>query len=254
MTLTSGTQTLPVPPMQAARRPLRSRLWRLAYWPIAFGLIGLNGWWWWEDRPTLPLAQVARLVGGPRNAEAEQELRRIVRRSPNDGEALTLLARSLASRGDTRGCAEALHRVPFWSPSKPDALYGEGLSWLELDQARRAEAAFLQYLADDPNHPELAIRPRLLEVEERLFNLYALENRLEDARELVHQAHAKAEPRGKPIWLLQGLRTHVERVHPSSAIATLRKFVAADPEDWQARRRWPARPIRWTCPTRPIAP
>ncbi len=227
--------TTAVAPSARASRRVRGGIARVGSWAILIALIVGNAWLFWRDRPTLDLKTLGRQVGGPQSAEAESELRRIVRKSPHDADALLLLARALATRGQTASCAEVLHRVPFWSPRKAEALYAEMLSWLEADRARLSEQAALDYLDDDPNHPYP--RPNRGKVEETLLNLYALEDRWDDARDLIWRAYdASSGPSGRQLWTIHAARTHLERSNPAVAIRTLRRYVAADPQDWEARR------------------
>ena len=231
------TMLSPAPSARTAKpwaRSLGKLLIRFAGWSLALGLVALNAWWWWEARPIPDLKAVAAWIGTPRNDEAETVLRRSLRQSPHDGETLYLLARTLGAKGDTRGFAEHAHNVPFWSPRKPEALYGEGLAWLEIHSAHRAEQAFRQYLSEDPNHPEMA-HPNHAQIEERLLNLYALEDRWSDARAMISRAIESAGPTGRRIWLIQLMRTYLERSEPAAAVVALREYLQADPEDWDAQ-------------------
>src|SRR3954451_15170382 len=124
-----------------ATRPLPAR-W--AYRLAVVALVGVNAWWIVrENRPLPDLQDIARSVARLRYDESDCALRERLRRSPGDGESRMLLARSLAARGDLLGCARELHLVPPWWPSKREALYLEGESFLGADRARDAEAAWL---------------------------------------------------------------------------------------------------------------
>ena len=223
-------------------------------WPVVLGLVALNGWWWWDARPVPPLKMVEPWIGVERelghrtvawwdvgdvprdNSGAISVLRRAVRKSPNDGEARLALGRALGAAKDFAGCVEQLRQVPFWSPRKPEAQFGEGMALLGLNRAREAEATFLAYLAVDPNHDTR--RPNRVIVENKLWDIHAIEGRWDDARALAWRAYKDAEGRpGVQLKVLEVLiRTHLEQSSPDAAVARLVPIVAADPADWEARR------------------
>src|SRR4051794_35767685 len=129
----------------AARPPVRSlavvargllTLIRRAFWPSAIGLVALNGWWAWENRPLTDLRVVGGWVEAGRLDEAEAALRDWVQRVPDSPDARMLLARVLATRDDLVGCAAQLQGVPFWAPQKNEALFREAQSWQKVDRAR----------------------------------------------------------------------------------------------------------------------
>jgi thioredoxin-like negative regulator of GroEL len=206
---------------------------RRLYWPVVLGLIGWNAWRFWEDRPLPALKTVAAWMEAGREADAERALRAHLARSPQYGEARLMLARLLANRGDVLGCAGQLHEVPFWSPLKNDATFREAQSWLKADRARDAEAAFRRYLADDPNHP--VAKPFLRVAEVELINLLSLENRWDETRAVIWQAVPRAEGADREELLVMSLRTLLERSSPAASVGTLRRYVAADPSDTEAR-------------------
>ena len=225
-----------------------------SWWAAVLGLSALNAWWWWDDRPLPKLRWIERWIGVEREAGtrpvawwdigdvsrdndgAVSVLRRAVRHSPHDGEARLLLGRALAARKDFRGCAEQLRMVPAWSPRKPEALYFEAMSWLELKRARDGEAALRAYLDVDPNHPWP--RPRRVEVENKLLDIYAWEDRWDESRAVIWKAYEDSPglPLARRKLLETSLRTRLERSHPVAALANLRDLVNADPGDWEARR------------------
>jgi Flp pilus assembly protein TadD len=251
-TLASTAASASVAPLphRRVRRPLLLAL----YWPVVLGLVALNGWWWWDARPMPPLKLVEQWIGIERepgnrvvawwdfgdvsrdNSGAISALRRAVRKSPNDGEARLLLGRALGAAKDYAGCAEELRQVPFWSPRKLEARFGEGMALLELNRAREAEATLLAYLAVDRNHP--SPRPKRVVVENKLWDIYALEDRWEDARALAWRAYKDADdqPRVQLKILEVIMRTHLEQSRPDAAVARLGPILEADPTDWEARR------------------
>jgi tetratricopeptide (TPR) repeat protein len=198
--------------------------------------VGLNTWWAWDGRAAPDLQVIASWVATRQPEKAVRALRAFVRRSPFRGDARILLARLLAAQNDRRGCAEQLHSVPFWWPTKAEALYREGQAWLLVDRAQDAEAAYHAYLRVDPNHPVDKPFEGLAEVE--LINLYALEERWEEARALIWRQYDRVRARGQdPHELLfMSLRTRLETAAPHVAAEVLRRYVASDLTDMQATR------------------
>ena len=167
-------------------------------------------------------------------ADAESALREILRKSPHGAEARMMLARALAGRGDVLNCARQLHEVPFWSPLKAEALYREGQAYLQIDRAKNAEAAWLAAIEDDPLHP---VKPDLFhDICQGLLNLYAIEDRWEDAYPVMWTAYDHVAPVDQPVLLTMRMRPELERVSPKESIAILGRYVAADADDWEARR------------------
>jgi tetratricopeptide (TPR) repeat protein len=204
-------------------------------WALAAGVIAFNAWWYWRDTRAVPgLATVARWMARQRYAEAEPALREHLRRSPDDGEARTMLARLLAARGDLRGCAAELRRVPPWWPTKAEARYREGQTYLRLDQARDAEAAWRAVVEQGPPHAPAAAT--FQDACLALLRLYAIEDRWEDAVPLIWKAYDRAAPADRAGWLIVRLRSELERVAQGEAITPLRRYVAADPDDGEALR------------------
>ena len=124
---------------------------------------------------------------------AEPALREHLRRSPHDGEVMIMLARALAARGDVLGCARQLHEVPYWWPQKAEAIYREGQSYFQIDRAKDAEDAWLLLMKDDPLHPV----PGNIYHDAcmALLNLYAIEDRWEDAYPVIWIAYDHAAGR-----------------------------------------------------------
>jgi len=166
--------------------------------------------------------------------QAETALREQLRRSPHNVDARMLLARVLAARGDAIGCARQLHEVPYWSPSKAEALYREGQSYIMIDRAKDAEAAWLELIKDDPLHP---VSPDLFhDACRELLKLYAIEDRWEDAYPVMWTAYDRAAPVDRPVLLAMRMRPELERITPKESIALLQRYVAAAADDWEAMR------------------
>src|SRR5262249_12398969 len=157
-----------------------------------------------DHRPVSALATVTRWVNQGRTAEAEGALGEWLRRSPHDGEALAMLARVQASRGDLLGCARTLHKVPFWWPTKGAALFMEGQAFKMVDRMADAEAAWSELAAMDPLHPmpEVLTSKAVLE----LMEVYALEGRWEEAHKLLWKAYREAEPGERERYLVMRMR------------------------------------------------
>src|SRR4051794_29032389 len=119
---------------RSSRRAIRRPVADCGYYVIVVALVAWNAWWLGRDFWSIPeIRSIEQLVARGKQEEAVSALRAYLRRSPRDGHARMLLARSLAARGDLLGCASELHRVPGWWPSKREALYLEGESYLSVN-------------------------------------------------------------------------------------------------------------------------
>jgi tetratricopeptide (TPR) repeat protein len=224
---------MPVP--VRARRKLLRWLATLVLSAAFFGLLGFNAWWYWRDtRPVASLRTIEAWIAREQYARAEDALRAHLRRAAHDAEARMMLARVLAARGDMAACARELHQVPSWWPNKPDALFREAQAYLTIDRAREAEQALLAVIEADPLHPpgsELAH-----DASQELLKLYAMEDRWEDAFGVLWTAYDRSAPADRPVLLSMRIRCELQRVAPTESIKLLRRYVAADPQDWEARR------------------
>ncbi len=226
--------TVSSPPSQP-RRPRRSIIVTLAGVVLAGGLAAFNGWWYWRDHRPLPdLTAINELMRRQKYAEATRALAEVVRRSPHAGDGWIALARALAGKGELEACARALHQVPSWSPQKPEALLREGQALMQLNRARDAERAWFEAIHDDPLHPVAA--EIYHDAAQELLKLYAIEDRWEDAYPVMWLAYDHAPPIDHPALLVMRMRPELERVAPKETIALLKKYVAADVSDWEARR------------------
>ena len=198
-------------------------------------LSAVNAWWYWRD--TRPLPDVNTISDWMRREQytrAETALRELLQRSPHDGETRMMLARVLAARGDTLGCARQLHEVPYWWPQKAEALYREGQSYMMIDRAKDAEAAWLEAIKNDPLHP---VSPDILhDACQELLKLLAIEDRWEDAFPVMWTAFDHASPVDHPALLAMRMRPELERVAPTESIGLLKRYVAAVADDWEALR------------------
>ncbi len=229
-----GIQPTPALTGKLGRTSATGRLFGAASWVAIALLLAWNGWCLWLDWTPQDPAFIDALLAQGRNDEARQELRRVLRASPDDGEARMKLARVLAISGDRPGCAEQLRRVPPWSPAKADALFMEGQVAKLLERARDSESAWLALIADDPLHP---VPKRYFHGAARdLVGLYVLERRLVEVREVLWKVYQTADPAERPGVLLQRIRAELDRIAHPQAAAQLRLHLAADPQDWEARR------------------
>jgi tetratricopeptide (TPR) repeat protein len=224
-------------PAPRARR--RSALPLLTKLIVAIGVVSLvafNIWWYWRDaRPLSDLATVKRWMSKEQYALAEPALREHLRRSPHDGEIMIMIARSLAARGDLLGCARQLHDVPSWWPQKAESIFREAQSYFQADRAKDAEDAWLLLMKDDPLHPvpENIYHDACM----GLLNLYAIEDRWEDAYPLIWIAYDHAAGSEERLnWLTMRMRAELERISHKESITTLRRYVAADALDLEALR------------------
>lgn len=207
---------------------------RLGYVALTVGLILLNAWWWWAGRPPVDMRTIDQWIAVGRPADAERALRQQIARSRFHGEAMMKLARLVAKRGDYLGCARILRDVPDWWPSKAEALFIEGQSFKQVARIRDAETAWKACVAGDPLHP---ILPRYQSGAAReLVGTYILEGRIDEARRLLMKAYELAAPSEHADVLIMRMRAELERIVHEEAVAKLRSYVEADPDNWESRR------------------
>jgi tetratricopeptide (TPR) repeat protein len=201
---------------------------------MVLALVVLNAWWLWGDRATPGMKAIGGLIARGRLDEAERALEWRLRWSSGDGEARMELARLLIKRGDYLAGARQLHEVPFWWPGRGEASFLEGQSFKRADRAREAEAAWKACIADDPLHP---LPSRMFHGSAKdLVTLYLLEGRLDEARQILWRAYDEATPEEKPGVLATRVRLELERIDHAEAVGRLREYLAADPDDHDARR------------------
>jgi tetratricopeptide (TPR) repeat protein len=199
------------------------------------GLSGFNAWWYWRETRPLPDPKIIdEWMSRERYVDVQQALREHLRRSPHDGEARMTLARALAGQGHLLACARQLHEVPSWWPRKIEALYREGQSYMKLDRAKDAEAAWLEAIKDDPLHP--APGGLFHDACQELLKLYAIEDRWEDAYPVMWIAYDHASPADHPALLAMRMRPELERVAPKQTVELLERYATAAPDDWEALR------------------
>jgi tetratricopeptide (TPR) repeat protein len=209
--------------------------WKLMGLFVFACVAGFNGWSYWRDARPLPDRKtIDDWMRRGHYVDAERALREHLRRSPHDGEARMTLARALAGRGDVLDCARQLHEVPSWWPRKVEARYREGQSYMQIDRAKDAEAAWLEAIEDDPLHPAPA--DLFHDACQELLKLYAIEDRFEDAYPVMWAAYDRAAPVDHPALLAMRIRPELERVAPKQTISLLERYVAAAADDKEALR------------------
>jgi tetratricopeptide (TPR) repeat protein len=203
---------------------------------MLLGLIGLNAWWYWRGtRPVPELQAIERWVEQGRLDEAQQALGERQAHSPHDGDSHALLAQVFARRHNPLASARELHQVPFWWPDKGKWLLMEAAAFRQADRLRDAEAAWQAIVRDDPLHPmdQAYITAAVRELQE----LFAIEGRRGDAARLIWSIYDRTDdPHQREALLIQRLRTEIKQMDPATAAGTLERCLAADPEDWEARR------------------
>ncbi len=201
---------------------------------LIVGGIAAAWWHWREKRSGTTLATIEAWIGKGQYGPASTALREHLRRVPNDGPARMMLARVLAGQGDLAGCTRELHQVPSWWPRKTEALYREGQAYLLMDRAKDAEVALLAAMDADPLRP--ADPAVFHDASQELLSLYATENRWHEAQALLWKVYDRAAPADRPTVLAMRIQSELERIAPVESIKRLSRSMAADTEDWEARR------------------
>jgi predicted Zn-dependent protease len=195
----------------------------------------LNVWRLTLDlRPAPSLKSISDHVRAKHFDEAEAGLRRRLRRSERDAEALIMLASVRAERGDLLGAARLLQRVPVWWANRSDLRALEGRLLLDCGRARDAETAWRQCLEADSLHPPG--QKSLVEAALGLLELYTRERRQYDARELVTRTWRRVAIAEREAVLRAGLSAELRPGPSAGDLAPLRRHVAADAGDLHARR------------------
>ena len=199
-------------------------------------LVAFNLWWYWRDtRELADLATVTRWMSKEQYDVAEPALREHLRRSPHNGEIMIMIARALAARGDVLGCARQLHEVPYLVAPEGRGALPRGPIVFSDRQGQRRRGAWLLLMKDDPLHPV----PGNIYHDAcmALLNLYAIEDRWEDAYPLIWIAYDHAAGADERLyWLTMRMRAELERISHKESITTLRRYVAADSTDLEALR------------------
>jgi tetratricopeptide (TPR) repeat protein len=211
-------------------------VWRYGRWILLIGLIALNAWRYVQaTRPMMDLKAIETLIDKGQSDQAEAPLKQRLERSPHDGEARALKARIYAQREETLACALELQKIPSWWPTKAKWLHMEGTAFKKNWRMREAESAWLAVVKDDPLHP---VETRLvLSATLELLELFAVEGRWGEAARLIWNVYDRIDDaQQKEALLVMRMRTEMERITPAVAAEKLEGYLAADPQDWEARR------------------
>ena len=160
------------------------------------------------------------MIDRRQTVEAELALHQRLAASPHDGESRAMLARILAQRKDSLGCARELQKIPFWWPNKAKWLLMEGTAFKQVDRMREAEAAWQAVVKDDPLHP---VDGKLLNTATLdLLELFAVESRWSDAARLIWSVYDRiSDPHDHEALLVMRMRTEMERITPAVAAEKL---------------------------------
>jgi tetratricopeptide (TPR) repeat protein len=183
-----------------------------------------------DYRRTPDIAEVDRRLAAGRFVEAAQGATAYLRWQPEDARAMVTLARARAALGDLPGCIAALERVPARSIRKPEALYRIGQAGQALGRARDAEAAYRASIRLDPYGPDAGRSARLA-----LMAILAMEERVGEFKSLAWETYESLPEANRLDVLTMLTRIEYEQTRPEINAATLRRYLAADPADAQAR-------------------
>lgn len=218
-------------------RLLNRRVFGLLYPAVAIGLVALNVWLLARDlRPVPPLKTVSDWVRLGRYDEAEPALRAHLRRAPHNGDILQTLAKVRSARGDDLAAARLVHEIPGWWPGEDGRLLLEGQLFLGAHRARDAEAAWSRAIDPKRAHAKPFQTPVAARAAIALMKLYIAEYRNDEASSLAWQAYGAAAPSEREGLLRILVELDVLPDAPAARAATLRRYLAADPADWHARR------------------
>ena len=219
--------------------PIRPRPNPVTWWPLAvFAALGLGGiaavWWLVLPPPVLDRTQLGTLLARRDYPAAVALLESQVDRAPEDLTSRYLLAELLLERPDggdstpIEVCEAVLAHLarvrenppPGVEPARLAAYRGKAL--YRLDRWDQAEETFLEALEIDPTVPEAAWW---------LLEIYYLEDRPREARELVLRL-LPTEPdpvdRAKSL-LLQLMRNDVIRLDTKTCLEIFHRVVEASP-------------------------
>ena len=231
------------PVCAASPRPRRGRgagllrvLGATGAWGLIAGLVGFNAWWYWRDTRPLPDTRTIDAWIEPRGLRAgriglEGTAPPRAARRPCADDARPGAGRSRRPAGlRPRTGAGSVLVAPAGRGPAPR---GPGVI-CRPTAARDAESAFLAILDDDPLHPP---DPGVYhDAGQELLKIYAIEDRWEDAYAVIWKAYDHAAPPDRPLMLTMRIRCELERVAPTETLKVLRRYVAADPADFEARR------------------
>lgn len=177
-------------------------------------------------RPLPTINQVNSLIRSEQYDEAESRLRDLLWADAGNFEARMLLAHVLLERPDPKPdeLLVEISRIHTSDPSRrARLLVYEGRARYALKRYDLAEAAWLDALSHDPLVPEA---PWLL------VDLYYIEGRLDEIRELaLRQYAAEPDPVDRVRFLVEMIRPEVNVLSSGGIIHDLGPIVAANPDD-----------------------
>ena len=133
-----------------------------------------------------------------------------------------------------QGCALQLREIPYWWPTKAEALFHEGQAYLMVDRAKDAETCWQAVVQDDPLHPS---PPDTLRDGKPATPWPLCHGKsLGRCGRVVWETYERAGPADHLSLLGMRVRSELERLAPEATIGVLERYVAADPTDWEALR------------------
>jgi tetratricopeptide (TPR) repeat protein len=192
---------------------------------LGFGLVGLAvAYVAFRPRPTL--AGINLLIGKGRFDEAEARYQAYLDVYPNDDAANLMLAQLAVQRPDAKPELALAHirRVRGRNPMLvAHVKVVEGKADYFLRRLVASEAAFREALRLAPQVPEAGWG---------LLNLYSLQSRADETRQICLTLERREPDRHDKVqFLLQMLRYDAHRMAAGSVVFELEKAVVADPND-----------------------
>jgi len=192
------------------------------------GTVGLGVWIWQPWVPDTHLG-VEQAIKKRQFSLAEAGAEKLTRTDPRDTRAWLLLARARTATKDMAGAVEALRKIPDFSLHKPDALYFEAKSLLEMHRGRDAEQAFRKCVAKSAAGSGIQVNAQI-----ELLAIFAMEERWEEFKEMFWQLYPQMSGQETVTALTMRMRSEFEQTKPELSIEFLSQFVAADPSDANA--------------------
>ena len=168
------------------------------------------------------LAMAEWRLNKPANAEAE--LMRVLRQAPQDIQASLNLAAVKYMDKDMAGAETVMKQAAAASPKSPVPLLALGDLYRLTGKPQAAEPLYQQALQLDPNNGTALLS---------MANLYAGSNRLDLAEKLYRRVSALPDANNKPVYAMFLFDTGKRE----QAIAEFERLAKEDPSDRKARTR-----------------
>lgn len=165
---------------------------------------------------------------------ARAGLLRYVRLHPDAEEAWFLLSQVQQKLDHPAEAAECLEHLPAGSPRRAEALFRQGELYLDQGRAARAASSWLKVTeVEDGTGSTQDQSIWSIWALGRLGDLYVLENRTEEAREVLWRLFHSFRPRdaARIDFLFRLTVFDVQSYDPQQAVDQLEVFARADPED-----------------------